>query len=63
MTLLDPNKKNPMVMPDGTVVKTVVHLNQVIEHPRMEIGDFSYFGHLEELTDYAGYLAPFLFPP
>lgn len=49
-------------MPDGTVVKTVVHLNQVIEHPRMEIGDFSYFGHLEELTDYAGYLAPFLFP-
>ena len=49
-------------MPDGPVVKTVVHLNQVIEHPRMEIGDFSYFGHLEELTDYAGYLAPFLFP-
>ncbi|MCB2226980.1 MAG: CatB-related O-acetyltransferase [Desulfarculaceae bacterium] len=28
----------------------------------MEIGDFSYFGHLEVLEDYAGYLAPYLFP-
>jgi virginiamycin A acetyltransferase len=28
----------------------------------MEIGDFSYFGHLEELDDYAGFLAPYLFP-
>lgn len=51
-----------MVMPDGTVIKTVVHLNQVINHPRIEIGDFTYFGHLEELEDYASYLAPFLFP-
>lgn len=51
-----------MVLPDGTVVKTVVHLNQVIDHPRMEIGDFSYFGHLEELEDYAAHLAPYLFP-
>ena len=61
-TLLDPNKKYPMVMPDGTEIKTVVHLNQVIDHPRMEIGDFSYFGHFEELENYAAYLAPFLFP-
>lgn len=51
-----------MVMPDGSEIKTVVHLNQVINHPRMEIGDFSYFGHFEVLEDYAGYLAPYLFP-
>ncbi len=50
-------------MPDGTNIKTVVHLNQVIDHPRIEIGDFTYFGHLEVLEDYAGFLAPFLFPP
>lgn len=61
--LLDPTKKHPMVMPDGTVIKTVVQLNQVIDHPRMEIGDFTYFGHLEVLEDYASYIAPFLFPP
>ena len=61
-TLLDATKKYPMVMPDGTEIKTVVHLNQVINHPRIEIGDFTYFGHFEVLEDYAGYLAPYLFP-
>ena len=60
--MLDPKQKYPMVMPDGTVIKTVVQLNQVIDHPRMEIGDFTYFGHLQELDDYGGFLAPFLFP-
>ena len=62
MLLLDPNKTYPMVMPDGTQIKTVVHLNQVIDHPRIEIGDFTYFGHLEVLDDYAAYLAPYTFP-
>lgn len=62
MPLLDPHSKYPMVMPDGTVIKTVVQLNQLIDHPRMEIGDFTYFGHLTVLEDYAFYLAPYLFP-
>lgn len=62
MGTLDPTRKHPMVMPDGTVIRTVVHLNQVIDHPRISIGDFSYFGHLEELDDYAGFIAPYLFP-
>jgi len=52
-----------MVMPDGTVIEQCVHLNRVIDHPRIEIGDFTYFGHLDPLEDYAGYLAPCLFPP
>lgn len=62
MPKLDPARTHPMVMPDGTVIRTVVHLNQVIDHPRIEIGDFTYFGHLEELDDYPGFLAPYLFP-
>lgn len=62
MGLLDPTKTYPMVMPDGTEIKQVVHLNRVIDHPRIEIGDFTYFGHMEVLEDYAGYLAPYLFP-
>jgi virginiamycin A acetyltransferase len=60
--LLDPNKKYPMVMPDGTVIKQVVHLCQVIDHPRIEVGDFSYYHNFDELEDYAGALAPYLFP-
>ncbi len=59
---LDPTQKHPMVMPDGTVITQVVHLNQVIDHPRMEIGDFSYYSDFEPVTDYANRIAPYLFP-
>lgn len=61
MPLLDPTKKHPMVMPDGTVIKQVVHLKQVLNHPRIEVGDFSYYHNFEELQDYAAFLAPYLF--
>lgn len=61
-TLLSPKKKYPMVMPNGNEIQTVVHLNQVVDHPRIEIGDFSYFGHFEVLDNYAAFLAPYLFP-
>nr|WP_279290487.1 CatB-related O-acetyltransferase [Rhizobium skierniewicense] len=47
-------------MPDGTVFKETVHLNNVIDHPRMEIGDFSYYTHSGKLEDTAAILAPFL---
>ena len=60
---LDPSQKHPMVMPDGTVIETVVHLNQVIDHPRMEIGDFSYYSDFDPVEDYAARIAPYLFPP
>lgn len=62
MTRLDPFKIHPMVMPDGTVVRQVVHLNRVIDHPRIEIGDFSYYSDFGEVADYAARLAPYLFP-
>lgn len=62
MPILDARKKHPMIMPDGTVVTQVVHLNQVISHPRMEIGDFTYYGGLETHQDYAALIAPYLFP-
>lgn len=60
--LLDPTKKYPMVMPDGTVIRQTVHLKQVIDHPRIEVGAFSYYHNFNELEDYAGFLAPYLFP-
>lgn len=61
MPLLDPTKKHPMTMPDGTVIEQVVHLNQVIDHPRIEVGDFSYYHDFELRSDYAGTIAPYLF--
>lgn len=60
--MLDPTTKYPMIMPDGTVVRSVVNLNQVIDHPRMEIGEFSYYSNFKELEDYAAEIAPYLFP-
>ncbi len=62
MPLLDPSKKHPMVMPDGTVIEQVVHLNQVIDHPRIEVGDFSYYHDFEPRSDYGATIAPYLFP-
>lgn len=58
---LDPRQKHPMILPGGTVVESVVHLNQVIAHPRMEIGDFSYYSDVRPIEDYAGQIAPYLF--
>lgn len=60
--MLDPKKRHPMAMPDGTVVEQVVHLKEVIDHPRIEVGEFSSYHNFEILEDYAGYLAPYLFP-
>ncbi|MGD9968836.1 MAG: CatB-related O-acetyltransferase [Sulfuricurvum sp.] len=62
MPLLNCDKKHPMVMPEGTVIKQVVHLKEVIDHPKISVGDFSYYHNFEILDDYAGFLAPYLFP-
>lgn len=62
MPLLDPAKTHPMTLPDGTVITQVVHLNRVIDHPRIEAGDYSYYHDFEPRADYAATIAPYLFP-
>lgn len=62
MPLLDPEKKHPMTLPDGTVITQVVHLNRVIDHPRIAVGDYSYYHDFQEREDYAAAIAPYLFP-
>jgi len=62
MPLLDPARRHPMVMPDGTVITQVVHLNQVIDHPRITVGEHSYYHDFQPRDDYAGAIAPYLFP-
>ncbi len=62
MGLLDSSKKHPMTLPDGTVIKQTVHLKEVINHPKIQVGEFSYYHNFEILEDYASYLAPYLFP-
>ncbi len=61
MCLLNSTKKYPMNMPDGTEIKQVVHLKEVINHPRISVGEFTYYHNFDVLEDYASFLAPYLF--
>lgn len=65
-THMDATKKFPMAVPDGQggmlEIRQMVHLNQVIDHPQIEVGDFSYYHNFSEVEDYAGLIAPYLFP-
>jgi len=58
---LNADAPHPVTLPTGEVHQNTVHLNRVISHPRFQIGDYSYFSHFDEVTDYAAVLAPYLF--
>lgn len=52
---------HPIVLPDGSTHTNTVYLNRVIDHPRMQIGDYSYYSDFDEVTDHAARIAPYLF--
>lgn len=60
--LLDASRRHPVSAPDGTVITNVVHLAQVIDHPNIRVGDYSYYNDFEPVEDYAARLAPYLYP-
>lgn len=60
MALLDSNAIHPITLPDGTVYRDTVSLKNVIDHPCMEIGDYSYYTHSGKPEDTAAILAPYL---
>lgn len=62
MPLLDANATHPITLPDGTLYRDTVYLKNVIDHPRMEIGDYSYYTHAGAPEETAQILAPYLFP-
>ncbi len=59
-----PETKNPVSLPDGTVIKGNVFLKAVIDHPRWEVGDYTYASDFDPPPHdgWAGRLAPYLFP-
>lgn len=61
MPLLDASAIFPVTHPDGKVSRTTIYLKNVINHPRMEIGDYSYYTHYGKLAETAEILAPYLF--
>ncbi|OQP86222.1 acetyltransferase [Rhizobium rhizosphaerae] len=61
MPVLNADALHPITLPNGMVYRDTVHLKHAITHPRMEIGDFSYYTHSGSVEETAGILAPYLF--
>lgn len=62
---LDPFRVHPLVFADGTTHPNMVHLNRVIDHPNISVGDFTYANDFRPPPgpdpDWAGRLAPYLY--
>lgn len=59
---LDPLRTHPLSFADGTTHPNMVHLNRVIDHPNITIGDFTYANDFDPPVDWAARLAPYLYP-
>lgn len=61
-SLPPPQTRHPVTLPDGTPHPGTVYLKSVVDHPRFEIGDYSYASDFDPPEDWARRLAPYLFP-
>lgn len=61
-TFPDAASAHPMRLSNGEVNSGLVHLNRVIAHPNMKIGDFTYASSFDPPEDWAARLAPYLYP-
>ncbi|MBF9028766.1 antibiotic acetyltransferase [Rhodobacterales bacterium HKCCE3408] len=57
-----PDCAHPVPLPDGTTHAGTVFLRAVIDHPRIEVGDYSYASAHHPPADWAAHLAPYLYP-
>ena len=53
---------HPLTLPDGEIHQGTVFLKPAIDHPRIEVGDFTYASAFEPPADWAAHLAPYLYP-
>ncbi len=62
MSLLNADSVHPITAPNGTVITNTVYLQNVIDHPRIAVGAYSYASNFTPQTNWAQTLAPYLFP-
>jgi len=55
-----PDTLNPVVLPDGSLHEGTVFLKAAVNHPRFEIGAYSYASSFDPPVDWAARLAPHL---
>ena len=56
-----PDQLYPAQGPDGAVYKGTVFLKAAVDHPRMDVGDYTYASAFDPPDDWAARLAPYLF--
>lgn len=57
----DPSDVHPIRLPDGTAYLGTVFLNAAIDHPRIDVGDYTYASAFDPPDDWAKRLAPYIF--
>lgn len=57
---LDATKRHPIRLPDGSDYTNTVFLKAVVDHPNIDVGDFTYFNCFDPVADYASKIAPYL---
>lgn len=57
---LDATTRHPIRFPDGSHYTNTVFLNSVIDHPSIEVGEFTYFNCFDPVENYAAKIAPYL---
>lgn len=60
-----PGTVHPVTLPDGSKLAMNVFLKAVIDHPRIEVGDYTYASDFDPPADVAGWqarIAPYIFP-
>ncbi len=61
MPFPSPQTSHPIRLSDGSAHAGTVFLKAVINHPRWQVGDYSYASAHHPPTDWAAHLAPYLF--
>lgn len=59
---LDVDARHPLRLPDGSTYTNTVWLKNVIDHPNISVGAYSYYNDFDPVTDYAARIAPYLHP-
>jgi virginiamycin A acetyltransferase len=57
-----PDAAYPVTLPDGSPHPGTVYLRAVIDHPRIEVRDYTYASAHHPPADWAAHLAPFTYP-
>ena len=58
---INPNEKYPVTMPNGGQWPHTIFLKNVIDHPNIEIGDYTYYNDFRHnITNFRQLLAPYM---